>query len=125
MGIRIIIGYCGGVKLVFTGGHITLEVAFKGPNVILELCRCNYSLTVKCRLSTAAGEKQGAGPEKSRWRARFGPRALRLPPLGYCEDYMSRPCKAWVSRKTFNICHTSIKAQKRELDFPMNGSDDI
>ena len=26
-------------------GHISLEVAFKGPNVILGLCKCNYSLT--------------------------------------------------------------------------------
>ena len=26
--------YCRGVKLIFTGGHISLTVAFKGPNVI-------------------------------------------------------------------------------------------
>ena len=29
------------------GGHISLEVAFKWPNVILGLYKCNYSLTVK------------------------------------------------------------------------------
>ena len=34
------------VKLIFTGGHISLTVAFKGPNIILELDKCNYSLTV-------------------------------------------------------------------------------
>ena len=31
----------------FHGGHISLTVAFKGPNVILGLYKCNYSLTVK------------------------------------------------------------------------------
>ena len=31
------------VKLIFTGGHISLTVAFKGPNVILGLYKCNYS----------------------------------------------------------------------------------
>ena len=29
----------------FHQGHISLMVAFKGPNVILGLCKCNYSLT--------------------------------------------------------------------------------
>ena len=38
---------CRGVRLIFTGGHISLTVAFKGPNVILGLYKCNYSLTVK------------------------------------------------------------------------------
>ena len=33
----------------------TSGVAFKGPNVILGLYKCNYSLTVKGELSTAAG----------------------------------------------------------------------
>ena len=42
-----------GDKLIFTGGHICLAVAFKGPNVILGLYKCNYSLTVKRELSTA------------------------------------------------------------------------
>ena len=32
-----------GVKLIFTRSHISLEVAFKGPNVILGLYKCNYS----------------------------------------------------------------------------------
>ena len=36
-----------GSKLIFTGGHISLEVAFKGPNVILGQYKHNYSLTVK------------------------------------------------------------------------------
>ena len=44
-----------GVKLIFTGGRISLAVAFKGPNVILGLCKCNYSLTVKQQLGAAAG----------------------------------------------------------------------
>ena len=42
-----------GVKLVFPGGLISL--AFKGPNVILGLCRCNCSLTRDKELGTAAG----------------------------------------------------------------------
>ena len=46
--------YRRGVKLIFTRGHISLEVAFKGPNVILGLCKCNYSLTVKGELCVAA-----------------------------------------------------------------------
>ena len=70
-----------GVKLIFTGGHISLLVAFKGPNVILGLHKCNYSLTVKRELSTAARQKQGARPDKTMWRAGFGPRALCLPPV--------------------------------------------
>ena len=44
-----------GVKLIFTGGHISLVVAFKGLNVILGLYKCNYSLTRGKELSTAAG----------------------------------------------------------------------
>ena len=32
------------VKLIFTRGHISLAVAFKGLNVILGLYKCNYSL---------------------------------------------------------------------------------
>ena len=35
-----------GVKLIVTRGHISLAVAFKGPNVILGLYECNYPLTV-------------------------------------------------------------------------------
>ena len=50
-----IYAYSRGVKLIFTGGHISLAVAFKGPNVILGLCKCNYSLTVKQELGAAAG----------------------------------------------------------------------
>ena len=44
-----------GVKIIFTGGHISLEVAFKGPNVILGLYKCNYSLTRGKELGAAAG----------------------------------------------------------------------
>ena len=43
------------VKLTITSGHISLTVAFKGPNVILGLYACNYSLAVKGELGTAAG----------------------------------------------------------------------
>ena len=35
--------------------HISLEVAFKGLNVILGLYKYNYSLTVKRELGAAAG----------------------------------------------------------------------
>ena len=42
------------VKLIVTGGHISLAVAFKGPNVILGLWKCNYSLAVKQELGAAA-----------------------------------------------------------------------
>ena len=38
--------YSRDVKLIFTRGHISLVVAFKGWNVILGLYKC-YSLTVK------------------------------------------------------------------------------
>ena len=44
-----------GVTLIFTGGHISLTVAFKGPNVILGLYKCNYSLTRGKELGAAAG----------------------------------------------------------------------
>ena len=56
-------------------------VAFKGPNVILGLCKCNYSLTRGKELGVATWWKQGAGPDKTRWRARFGREALGLPPV--------------------------------------------
>ena len=45
--------YGRGVKLIFTGGRISLTVAFKGPNVMLGLCKCNYSLPVKRELGAA------------------------------------------------------------------------
>ena len=47
--------YIRGVKLIFTRGHISLTVAFKGPNVSLGLYKCNYSLTRGKELGTAAG----------------------------------------------------------------------
>ena len=47
---------------MFTGGHLSLVVAFKGPNVTLGPCKCNCSLTVKQELGAAAGKKQGGGP---------------------------------------------------------------
>ena len=37
--------YYRGVKFIFTRGQISLAIAFKGPNVILGLYKCNYSLT--------------------------------------------------------------------------------
>ena len=43
-----------GVKLIFTGAHISLEVAFKGPNVISGLYKYNYSLTRGKELGAAA-----------------------------------------------------------------------
>ena len=43
------------VTLIFTGGHISLAVAFKGPNAILGLCKCNYSLIRGKELGAAAG----------------------------------------------------------------------
>ena len=46
--------YSRGVKLIFSGVHINLAVAFKGPTVILGLCKGNYSLTVNPELCTAA-----------------------------------------------------------------------
>ena len=75
--------YTKGIKLIFTGGHISLAVAFKGPNVILGLIKCNCSFTRGKELSTAAGQKQGARLEKTRRRAGFGPQALCLPPVVY------------------------------------------
>ena len=42
------------VKLIFTGGHISLMVAFKGPNVILGLYKCNFFLTRGKELGAAA-----------------------------------------------------------------------
>ena len=44
-----------GCQTHFTGGHISLEVAFKGPNVILGLYKCNYALTRGKELGTATG----------------------------------------------------------------------
>ena len=64
---------------------MSLAVAFKGPNVVLGLCKCNYCLTVKQELSAATGEKQVAGPDNTRQRAGFGPRALCLPPVPYSD----------------------------------------
>ena len=58
-----------GVKLIFTRGHISLEVAFKGPDVILGLCKCNYSLTRGKELA------QHCCWVETRWRA------LSLPPV--------------------------------------------
>ena len=39
------LGVGQGVNLIFTGGHISITVAFKGPNVIFGLCKCKYPLT--------------------------------------------------------------------------------
>ena len=39
----------------FDRGHISRTIAFKGPNVILGLYKCNYSLTRGKELSTATG----------------------------------------------------------------------
>ena len=39
---------------MFTGGHIRLAVAFKGPNIISGPYKCNYSLTRGKKLGAAA-----------------------------------------------------------------------
>ena len=52
---KYLILYVRGVKLIFTGGHISLVVAFKGPDVTLGLYKRNCSLTVKRELGAAAG----------------------------------------------------------------------
>ena len=44
-----------GCQTHFMGGHISLTVAFKGPNVILGLYKCNYSLSRGKELGAAAG----------------------------------------------------------------------
>ena len=43
-----------GYQSHFHRGHTSLMVAFKGPNVILGLYKCDYSLTVKRELGSAA-----------------------------------------------------------------------
>ena len=42
---KVLMSYSRGVKLTVTRAHISLTVAFKGPNVILGLYKCSYSLT--------------------------------------------------------------------------------
>ena len=44
-----------GVKLLFTGRHISLTVVFKGLNVILGLYTRNYSLTRGKEMGAAFG----------------------------------------------------------------------
>ena len=53
-------------------------VAFKGPNAILGLYKCNYSLTRGKEFGTAAGYKQGARLDKTRWRARLDLHMLHI-----------------------------------------------
>ena len=63
---------CRGVKLIFAGGHISLTVAFKGPNAILRLYKRNYSLT-RARSSVLPPGRnevpgwieQGGGPDSA------------------------------------------------------------
>ena len=53
---RVVLTVLGqSVKLIFTRGHISLEGAFKGPNVTLGLYKCNYSLSRGKELRAAAG----------------------------------------------------------------------
>ena len=47
--------YIRGVKLFFTGDHISLMVTFIGPNVILGVYICNYSLTRVNEFGAASG----------------------------------------------------------------------
>ena len=71
------------VRIPLAGGQIhfhwgmSLEVACR----ILGLYKCNYSLARGKELGAAARWKQGAGPDKTRWRAGFCPWALCLPPV--------------------------------------------
>ena len=44
-----------GCHLIFTGGHSSLAVAFKGLNVVVGLYKCNYSLTRGKELGAATG----------------------------------------------------------------------
>ena len=44
-----------GCQTHFHQGHISLSVASKGPNIILELYKCSYSLTKGKELGAAAG----------------------------------------------------------------------
>ena len=53
--------YARGVKLIFNGGHISLAIAFKGPNVILGLYKCNYSLTRGKELALPPGRNKVEG----------------------------------------------------------------
>ena len=46
-----------GCQTHFAGGHISLAVAFQGPNVVLGLYKWKYSLTVKWELGIAARQK--------------------------------------------------------------------
>ena len=42
-----------GVTLIFPGGHVSLQVAFKEQNVTSVLYKCNYLLTRGKELSAA------------------------------------------------------------------------
>ena len=63
-----------GIKLIFTGGHINLTVAFKGPNVTLGLYKCNYSLTRGKELVLPRVETR-CRLDKTRRRAEVSPQA--------------------------------------------------
>ena len=52
--LQTILCHRGG-KLIFIRGHISPVVAFQGPNVILGLYKCNYSVTVKPELGAGTG----------------------------------------------------------------------
>ena len=68
-----------GVKLIFTGGHMSLAVAFKGPNIILGLYKCKYSLTFTREL--LLGRNKVLGQIKQGGGVGFSPWALCLPPV--------------------------------------------
>ena len=54
-----------GCQTHFHWGPHQPRSCFKGPNIILGLYKCNYFLTVKQELGTAAEQKQGAEPDKT------------------------------------------------------------
>ena len=62
--------YGRGVKLIFTGGHVSLVVAFKGSNVILVLYKYNYPLSKSSgqplgRNKVPGQIKQGGSPDSA------------------------------------------------------------
>ena len=81
IGTNLLWSSMSGMPNSFSLGAHSLAVAFKGPNVILGLYKYNFYLTRGKELGTAAGQKQGAWPNKTRWRAGFSLWTLCLPPV--------------------------------------------
>ena len=71
--VNLLLSYTRGIKLIFTGDHISIEVAFKEPNVTLGLRKCNYSLT--------RGEELYIWPLKETMRLMRPPVKMSLVPV--------------------------------------------